>query len=74
LTTRGEPCVEGHGGPIGSTEAFADTCGAAILALFYRKPLPSTAGWFHLAGQPFRSGGEAQSSFRSRYTVVTLGP
>jgi hypothetical protein len=26
------------------------------------------------AGQPFHSEGEAQPSFRSAYTVVTLGP
>jgi hypothetical protein len=59
---------------VGPTEAFADTCGAAMLAVFYLIALPSMDGWFALAGQPSHSGSEAQPSVRSRYPSVTLGP
>jgi hypothetical protein len=35
---------------VGSTEASADTCGAAIPAAFDLKASPSQAGWFDLTG------------------------
>ena len=39
-----------------SSEASADTCGAAMPAVCYHEALPSTGGWFDLAGQPFHTG------------------
>ena len=51
---------------VGSTAASADTFGAAIIAVFYPRALPSTAEWFDFAGQPFHSGSEGLLSFRSR--------
>jgi hypothetical protein len=48
---------------VGSTAASADSCGAAIIAVFYPRALPSTAEWFDFAGQPFHSGSQGPLSF-----------
>jgi hypothetical protein len=41
---------------VGSTEASAATCRAAILAVFDLSVLAPTAWWFDLAGWPFHRG------------------
>jgi hypothetical protein len=41
---------------VGPTAASADTCAAAILAVFHLRASPSTTEWFDLAGQPFHGG------------------
>src|SRR5262249_36108276 len=50
--------------PVTSTSASTDACRGAKSAVFYPTALPSTAGWFDLAGQPAHGGGEGHPSSR----------
>jgi hypothetical protein len=66
--------VEAFGAEVLLTEASADACKAALLAVSSRIDSPSDAGWIGLVGWPLDSPLEVPHWSRLYKTVVALGP